>query len=721
VSVLERAGARTAGPPEDSVALRLVVAAMVEWAILAVVAQGAVDPVTAVAALAFAPAGYALSYARRRRPSVALKAGLALGLLLALGTFLQGVRGAMSFEDVRAPLAALFLWVQVLHAFDVPRRRDLGFSVVSSLILIAQGGSMSFGTGFLVFLVPWLALASLWMLLTLEPSAETLRTVVSVRRVPPEHSRRVAAVGSVLGPTVAVLVAVAVVFLALPRLPGANVALPPFSAERETAVEGFDGGVENPDLVRGPDGVADYAPFAYPGFGDALDLRGRGRLSDEVAFRVRAPQPLLWRGQVFDTYDGTAWTASEEPPFALGRDFDDTFRLGPMPGDSEAVPANRVLATVFVARRQPNVVLAPYRAVELYFPTANLWLDRYGAVRSPIYLEEGMVYSVVSRVPAASPELLRAESRTRWSRGAMARYTQLPVDLPQRVRDLADRIAGDEPTVYDQVRAVEGWLQANTEYDLDIPEDPPGVDPVDHFLFERRRGFCEHIASAMAVLLRARGIPTRIVTGFGPGERNPFSGHYDVRDSDAHAWVEVLYPGVGWVPYDPTFGVPPAAPGLGDQFIAPEVLRAIGAFLSDAVPEPVKAALGAVGRVVVSVTRTAVAVWPVALELAIVAGALVWSLRRRARRRALGPPPVGAALAFAELEEAMAARGRPRRDAQTPSEFLRDLGLEGEERLDAELVVRTFERERFASVSPPTEDVEGALEAAGRIRERVPV
>ena len=66
----------------------------------------------------------------------------------------------------------------------------------------------------------------------------------------------------------------------------------------------------------------------------------------------------------------------------------------------------------------------------------------------------------------------------------------------------------------------------------------------------------------MAVLLRADGIPTRIVTGYGPGERNPFTGYYEVRSSDAHAWVEVYYPGYGWVPYDPTFGVP-AAPDAG--------------------------------------------------------------------------------------------------------------------------------------------------------------
>jgi protein-glutamine gamma-glutamyltransferase len=717
-ALAERIRERTRGEPEDGIALRLVVAVMVEWAILAVVAQGAVDPVTAGLALVLAPAGYALSYARRRRPSIPLKLALVVGLLLALGTFLERVRGAMSFEDVRAPLAGLFLWVQVLHAFDVPRRRDLGFSSVSSLILMALAASMSFGTGFLLFLVPWLCVASAWMLLTLRPPDSELGTVVGLRRVGGRGSRGLAGIGSATVPAVAVLLAVTAVFLALPRLPGLNVALPPFSIERAVPVDGFEGGVENPGLVRGPDGVAEFAPFAYPGFGDSLDLRGRGHLSDEVDFRVRAPQPLLWRGQVFDTYDGTTWTATDEPPVAIPRGDDDVFRP-PTPEDTGMGTTRSVLATVFVARRQPNVVLAPYRATEVYFPTSNLWVDPYGAIRSPIYLDDGMVYSVVSEIPTTSPALLRATPAA-WTSETLARYTQLPAKLPQRVRDLAGQIAGDEATTYDKVQAVEGWLRTNTEYDLDIPPDPPGVDAVDEFLFQRRRGFCEHIASAMAVLLRSVGVPTRIVTGFGPGDRNPFSGYWEVRDSDAHAWVEVLYPVVGWVPYDPTFGVPSADPGFAGRFIAPQVLRAIGEFLADAIPEPVKAAAGAVGRVIVGATRTTVAAWPLALVAMVVLGGLGGALRRRARRRALRAPPTGAALAFVELEDVMRARGHPRPEPQTPSEFLRALPLVPEEREGVELIVRTFERERFAAEGPSADDVEAALAAARRLREPAP-
>ena len=156
-------------------------------------------------------------------------------------------------------------------------------------------------------------------------------------------------------------------------------------------------------------------------------------------------------------------------------------------------------------------------------------------------------------------------------------YLQLPPDLPARVGALARRITAGITTQYDRVEAVQSWIRANTKYDLDVPRDPVGVDAVDHFLFVTRTGFCEQIATSLAVMLRTLGIQTRLVTGYGPGERNPLTGYFEVKQSDAHAWVEVFYPGIGWVPYDPTFGVPEAAPHGSSRFIGGEVLRGDGA------------------------------------------------------------------------------------------------------------------------------------------------
>jgi transglutaminase-like putative cysteine protease len=269
-------------------------------------------------------------------------------------------------------------------------------------------------------------------------------------------------------------------------------------------------------------------------------------------------------------------------------------------------------------------------------------------------------------------------------------------------------------TTYDRAAAVQSWLQVHTEYDLGIPPDPEGVDAVDHFLFETRRGFCEHIASAMVLLLRAAGVPARFVVGFGPGDRNPLTGYFDVRESDAHAWVEVVYPGIGWMPYDPTFGVPNANPSAASRFIAPEVFRAVGRWLSTAIPQPVREAasstLHALGRNPLPLVA--------AIALVLMA-ALLRSARRRRRGRPI--PPVGAAAAFAVLAEALAATGRTRPAHRTPSEFLSEVvadpGLPEELVDKARTVVRTFERERFSAAGVSAEEVAASTAAAGRARD----
>jgi protein-glutamine gamma-glutamyltransferase len=326
-------------PPEDSVALRLIVGALVMVAVLAVVAQGALDAATAVGALVVVPAGYVFSYVRRRRSNTAAKAFLAVGLLVALGAFLQRVRFAQTVDEARAPLALLFVWVQALHAFDVPRRRDLAFSVVSSLILMAEAASLSFDTGFALLLVPWAALAAAWLFATQRPVTMAIDRPRFVRRITPRSSARTFAIARASSAAVAaVLVGILFVFLALPRLPGTYVRLPPFALRSAIPVPSFDGSVANPSLPgAGGDGVVDFSAVAYPGFGDAVDLRARGRLSDRLVMLVRSPQAALWRGQVYDTFDGTTWTESDPSTTTIGQDTDHSFAI-PVESDTARSP-----------------------------------------------------------------------------------------------------------------------------------------------------------------------------------------------------------------------------------------------------------------------------------------------------------------------------------------------------------------------------------------------
>jgi LPXTG-motif cell wall-anchored protein len=498
-------------------------------------------------------------------------------------------------------------------------------------------------------------------------------------------------------------------------VPGARVLAPPFSVLHPVAVPGFGGQVSNPDVAGSGNGSGAVRGVGYPGFGTEIDLRVRGHLSDRLVMRVRSPQPQFWRGQAYDTFDGTTWTASDERIEQFGQGGNRSIPVGPPP---TTAPVRTLLQTFYVVRRQPNIVFAAANARDVFFPASRLAVDAYGSIRSPIMLEPDTIYSVVSDVPDPSPALLRA-ARAPHPGALLDQFTQLPPDLPQRVVDLAHRITDGQPTTYDKVLAVQRWLKYNTSYNLDIPPDPPGVDSVDYFLFERRQGFCEHIASAMAILLRAVGVPTRLGVGFDSGSHNVLTGYYDVRESDAHAWVEVGYPDIGFVEYDPTHGVPPAVAGFETTFLAGELLARIGRFLAWIVPAPVKTAGVAVGHAVASVARAAANAWPVVLGLLALALALVVG-RRRKRERARAP--TGVAAAFASLERTFERRGHPRPPARTPREHAYDLLAHDEvvrrSRRDVDVVITAFERDVFDPEHPLTdEEVAAAAAAAERVRE----
>ena len=281
--------------PEDSIPLRIVVALAVEVGLFAVISQGVVADRTAFLALALAPAGYALSYRRRGRPNVLLKVALAAGLLLALSRFLGQMGSVTSADAARAPLAALFVWVQVLHAFDVPRRRDLAFSMVSSTTLIAVGGALALTSSYLGILLGWAALAGAWLWLSSRPLAGDLTVPLAQVRDRSGSRGRVAAGRSLVLATVAALVLAVAMFSVLPRIPATMVRALPFRMPAGAAAGPQGDHVQNPALPpQSSDGsVVDFSSNGYPGFSDVMDLRARGTLSDDIVFRVRAPFALV--------------------------------------------------------------------------------------------------------------------------------------------------------------------------------------------------------------------------------------------------------------------------------------------------------------------------------------------------------------------------------------------------------------------------------------------
>jgi len=706
--------------PEDGVAMRVAVAAAVEIGLLAVVVQGVLSDRTAFLALILAPIGYLVSYRRRRSNNVAVKVALACGLFVATARFLGQIGYVTSPDAARAPLAALFLWVQVLHAFDVPRRRDLAFSMVSSTTMIAVGGALALSTSYLWWLLAWAVVAAAWLWASSRPLAGDLNAATIIRTAP--RSRRSAPVRSVSAIAAVALAVAIAVFAVMPRVPVTMVRSLPFRMSPGAQPAPADH-VQNPALPdAGTDGqVVDFSSTGYPGFSDVMDLRARGALSDDVVFRVRSPFPQLWRAEVFDTYDGSLWTESRHHLIPLVNN--DTGGYDVPRSNGFNGPTKQLVQTFFIEQAQPNVLFAAAQPQTVYFPSGALRTNADLSIRAPIFLDQGLVYSVESAVPAMPPSDLAQlpPMRPVQDTGYDARYLQLPDELPQRDRDLADQITAGARNEYDAVMAVQSWLQTNTRYDLAVPREPDGVDAVDHFLFDTRRGFCEHIASAMAVLLRAEGIPTRMVTGYGPGERNPFTGYDDVRYSDAHAWVEVLYPQIGWIAYDPTFGVPPVPGGWGSA-VGAGLVTWVTAQIGTAVPVGVRTAVGGVAHRLTALVGASRAASPIAI--AVMALVVVAVGLRRRRRRAKPPPAVDAFdVAYRELLAGLATAGLDRDPTRTPDEVLAavraDARLDGELSAHAADVVGSVRRARFAPPAdrPTDADAVRALASATRVRD----
>ena len=306
-------------------------------------------------------------------------------------------------------------------------------------------------------------------------------------------------------------------------------------------------------------------------FAESFPLRGNVTLNDEeVLLRVTAPEPLYLRGAVYDEYTGNGWTISE-------------LHADPLPGTSVEAAAFGTRETRGELRLPVAVEVEVERSVtsrRLFFPGEPLAVDVEATVLTGIVVEDaiglrpdarvrdGDTYTAVGAVSAAPIERLLASGRDypQWVR---ERYLPLPDDLPPEVRALAVEVAAGVEQPYVAARRVEQFLRETYPFDLKIPDPPPRGDVVAYFLFDVQRGYFDHHASAMAVMLRTLGIPARVAIGFTLDEADldSESKAYVVTERRAWTWPEVYFEGLGWVEFNPTPGRPLIArPGADAAF-----------------------------------------------------------------------------------------------------------------------------------------------------------
>jgi transglutaminase-like putative cysteine protease len=177
-------------------------------------------------------------------------------------------------------------------------------------------------------------------------------------------------------------------------------------------------------------------------------------------------------------------------------------------------------------------------------------------------LGEQEEYQAVSLNTKASENQLR-QSGQDYPQWVLNRYLALPESVPARVLGLGRDLTATGATPYDRALAIESYLRS-IPYSLEVPVPPTNRDLSDYFLFDLRRGYCDYYATAMVVLARAAGLPARLVTGYAPGQFDPSSAAFTVTAADAHSWVEIYFPGYGWVEFEPTGGRSPIVRSAGD-------------------------------------------------------------------------------------------------------------------------------------------------------------
>lgn len=169
--------------------------------------------------------------------------------------------------------------------------------------------------------------------------------------------------------------------------------------------------------------------------------------------------------------------------------------------------------------------------------------------RQPV--SEGDTYVVTGLASTADAADLQ-QAGTEYPTWVTDRYLQLPDTVTERTRNLARELAAGQPSVFDTALAVQTYVRQTITYNEDISAPPRDQDVVDYVLFDSQEGYCEYYASAMTVLLRAEGIPARVVGGYFPAPFDAEEEGFLYREKNAHLWVEVFFPGYGWIPFEPT-------------------------------------------------------------------------------------------------------------------------------------------------------------------------
>lgn len=729
-------------PPENSIILRVLVQALVSVGIIAtdIAAADVTDHLNLLWwAVPLSIAGATLSYWRRRKRNIAIKLGIAIGMLVSLGFFFLNLvsRG----NDTRLVLVELLIQLQVLHSFDLPRRKDLGYSMMIGLILMSVAATLSQTLVFGPFLLIFVALALPVLILDYCSRLGLTSETLTPWKLAPDLSPRRLLV--VLG-TIALLGLG--IFALLPRLPGYQ--LRNFPVSTPVDVQGrFDNRqVLNPGYIRnaGGTGEADGAGDGgglvgrgkspaqgpgeaddefYYGFSTPMNQNLRGDMTPRLVMRVRSQIEGYWRVMAFDRYTGQGWEVGQnEATQTLARpSWSYQFSL---PSSFLQRRSREVIQTYTMVSDLPNLIPALHEPADLYFPTEEVAIDTEGGLRSPVPLTEGTTYTVISEVPYRDRAALAATPQ-RYPSNIGKRYFEVPEAIAPRLRQTAEdwlsQAASPITSPYEKALFLAQALKQRHSIQSDLPFFEAGEDLVEAFLYKYQGGYPDHFSTTLTLMLRSLGIPARLSVGFGPGEFNPFTGLYLVRNSDAYALTEVYFPTQGWFSFDPIPGHALYPPSVEDSAVF-GVLKTFWQWVAGWLPSPLRNGLGAIFTRLVAIAAGLLGglfglfsgdIVSLFMGLAIVLGIVLlvwlgWGRWQQWRyRRWLAQKPE-MEQAYQQMLRCLEDQGFAKDQAQTPFEYAHQLQRQwpGEPAQSVLAITHNYVNWRYGAVAPDLASVE---------------
>ncbi|AJH21631.1 transglutaminase TgpA family protein [Bacillus mycoides] len=300
------------------------------------------------------------------------------------------------------------------------------------------------------------------------------------------------------------------------------------------------------------------------GYGlDDSQLGGPFKPDNTIIFTAQTQNKQYWRVETKDFYTGKGWDVSENRKKVSFKNKNDVVSWYEPNTKTEITEATITMQKSYPHLTYPAGLVSVEASSDVSYsvdPFSEKIYTMHGDSSTTLNS-----YKVTYEVPEFSIENLKSVKTNEGHETSpyfMAKYTQLPESLPQRVKDLAVNLTNDKDNRYDKVLAIENYFTDNSfVYEtMNVLYPAKNQDYVDQFLFDTKSGYCNNFSTSMIVLLRSAGIPARWVKGFTEGtlENTLASAEgenvYTIANNNAHSWVEVYFPGYGWIPFEPTKG-----------------------------------------------------------------------------------------------------------------------------------------------------------------------